>query len=140
VLIPTAHDEDAFYFDATKRLFGATPNIFVNSKVERDLIVKNYPQTAPKISIVGLGFDEDILVPNPTHSLYELPVHEAYLLYLGRIGYGKHVDRLISYFQAYRKQNPDTALKLVLAGYVESDFRMPSDPSRMPVVLQTPRL
>ncbi len=131
ILIPTAHDEFPFHFNATKRLFEASSFIFTNAAAEEALIKRVYPQVTSKIRRVGVGVDIDSIdkmsaTNLPLSFAEKLPQNESttrYVLYLGRISSGKGCDNLIRKFKAYFKKTGDDKTILVLTGKIDAGDR-----------------
>jgi len=119
VLIPTAHNELAFYFNTTKILFENASYIYANTNVEKNLITEHYPSVLKKTKVVGLGFDQKRQTP-PNQKSRQKP----YLLYLGRIGRSKNVHTLAKYFSEFLSANPTSELELVLAGEYDDGFHL----------------
>ncbi len=114
-LIPTAHDERAFYFLTTKRTLQNAKRIFANSDAEAELITRTHGIDINKIDIVGVGIDEpSVIVATST-------TKDRYALYLGRIGRSKQVDQLIQWFTDH-----PSSLSLYLAGELEPGFQIPT--------------
>lgn len=121
ILVPTAHDEAPFHFQAVKKLLHAAPRILVNSVPEKDMILEKIPGQQDKIDVVGLG------IKLPPRKKPQTTKVDPYILYLGRICRGKGVQSLIDDFVAIRSHKLK-GYKLVLAGHLESDISLPDDP------------
>lgn len=120
ILVPTAHDEPAFYFEHVRTLFASGVKIFANSQAEYDLILKNYPQAEPWMHIVGVGVD----VRDDEKTISSVTLESPYILYLGRLSRGKGVDVLMRAFADWKRQNPNTKCELHLAGQREDDLNL----------------
>lgn len=130
ILVPTAHDEPAFYFAHTKSLLNSVVSILANTEAEKRLILKVAPEVAAKVSVVGMGVDKELSEARPERRVAEPSPPNAqrpYILYLGRIGRAKGVDQLVAHFDQYR-QETGSHIELVLAGGVDSDFVIPAKP------------
>jgi glycosyltransferase involved in cell wall biosynthesis len=130
VLIPTAHDEPPFYFQAIRTILRQSRWLLASTEPELQLIAKLLPtEQHSKILIAGLGFDENIYDPlkylGQRSSLVD---SNPYILYLGRIGRGKNVHFLIEEFLKFLQQYPKSQLRLVLAGKKEDDVVIPPHP------------
>jgi glycosyltransferase involved in cell wall biosynthesis len=119
ILVPTAHDEFPFYFRKVRSLLNYCKIIAANTESECGLI-KRVHSPKSDIQIVGLGFDQKC--PNATD------LTDNYALYLGRIGKGKGCQELLDNFAKFKLANPNSKLKLKLAGHVESDISIPDQP------------
>ena len=126
VVIPTAHDEPPLYFSRVKENFQSAASLLVNSPKELALVKSLDPALKKKISIAGVGLDP-ALTTNFTASSETGPTN-PYLLFMGRVGKGKEVDTLISYFLTWQSISKQP-LNLVLAGQLEKNLKIPAHPS-----------
>ncbi len=110
LLIPTAHDEEAFYIKGYNTLFENSRFIMYNSTSEKMLVESTYPNSKKiKNEIAGVGID-NFEVQKKT-----LSVPYEYIIYIGRIDKAKNADELIDWFTKYNKKLT-TKMKLVLVG------------------------
>lgn len=120
-LVPFAHNEEAFFFSSTAELFAQANVVLPVSKGERDLLARHWLRNTNKLfHPAGIGFDESLTVSD----IYW--PKKPYLLYLGRIGKGKAVDRLIMHFLSIKEQFP--GIKLLLAGAKDAGFDITNQP------------
>ncbi len=122
ILVPTAHDEPAFYFSHTRSLLDAVGVILANTEAEKKLLLQVAPETKPKVLVAGMGLDEKYLRAAGDQSHKS---ERPFLLYLGRVGRAKGIDRLLDYFSRYREKSGRTDLELVLAGGIDHGFVLP---------------
>lgn len=123
-LIPTAHDERAFYLSSVSKLLLDSSGIFALSKAESDLIASRLPTIKSKIEILGYGLKlPDVNSEISSEVLAKLPKGD-FLLFLGRISPGKGVETLLDYLERMRAQGVSD-VSLVLAG-VTQDIEIPS--------------
>jgi glycosyltransferase involved in cell wall biosynthesis len=125
VLMPHAHDEGPLYFRLIRRLFQTAPKILTNTEPEQQLIARAVG-LAPWQEIAwtgGVGFDPASYQPRDQVSRAAQP---PYLLYLGRLSQGKGVHNLIQWFLSAR--DLPAGCRLVLAGHLDPDLTIPSDP------------
>ncbi len=113
ILIPTAHDEPFLKMELYKELFHLPRGYFFNTKEERDMVFRKFGTENIPCKIGGVGIE----VPDQADGegfkkRYQL---EHYMIYVGRIDYGKNCHELFEYFQKYKEKNPGN-LKLVLMG------------------------
>jgi glycosyltransferase involved in cell wall biosynthesis len=123
-LIPTAHDEKAFYLASVSRLLMESSGILALSKAESELIISRLPSVKSKIQILGYG----LKLPDVNNELSsdvqsKLPAGD-FLLFLGRISPGKGVETLLDYVERMWAQGMSD-FSLVLAG-VRQDIDIPS--------------
>jgi glycosyltransferase involved in cell wall biosynthesis len=117
LLVPTAHDEPAFHFRHVGDLLAKARYILVNSQAERSLVLSRmHGYGGERVRIAGVGVD----LPDVVATKEDKP---PYLLYLGRIGDAKGVDRLLEWFLG---TPGDT--RLLLAGRLDEGFTLPDDP------------
>ena len=90
ILVPTAHDEEAFWFDSTKKLIESARLVMANSEAEKGLL-ESLNISRP-VSLLGVGIEA--FEVNPQDKLdYE------YFFYLGRVGKSKNTPLLIEAFR-----------------------------------------
>lgn len=126
ILVPTLHDEAPAYFRTTRALMKMVDHIAVNSEEELALLRRLYPLEAQKAQIVAIGMD-----PADYETSQEIPVSDlpdVYALYLGRISTGKQVDKLLRYFEAFKRDQVDNDIHLVIAGRLDPGMRIPDAP------------
>jgi glycosyltransferase involved in cell wall biosynthesis len=117
LLVPTAHDEPAIYFDIYKALFHSPRAILYNTQEERAFIQAQFGNEYIPNEIVGVGVD----IPsqcNPKDFCQKFNVSEPYILYIGRIVSSKGCDQLLNYFLQFNT-NTNSSMQLVLAGHTE---------------------
>ena len=121
VLVPTAHDENPFYFLTIDDVLQKTDSIISNSYPEKEIIVKRSPSVKQKTNIIGLGFN--------TFEKKNLKEQKYFkITYLGRISRGKGVDLLIQWLEnLQRKSQIPKKFILHLAGHKESDIKIPTN-------------
>lgn len=113
ILIPTAHDEPFLKMKLYKELFSLPQGYFFNTEEERELIYKKFGTGNISSRIGGIGIE----VPDKTNEgEFKRKRHLGkYILYVGRIDYGKNCQQLFEYFCRYKEKRKDN-LKLVLMG------------------------
>lgn len=119
IFIPTAHHESALFFSIYTKLFNRVKHIAFNTTAEQELCKSIFGRGLAQHSVVGVGIETQ---PSDDWSVvklkYNLP--ESYLLYLGRVDYGK-LNNLINLFLKYKKIYP-SSLKLVLTGGIHTEI------------------
>lgn len=126
VLVPTAHNEPAFFFDDVKAMLAAAGPMLVNCREEEALIKSQVPSA--RTEVVGLGIDlaESPAALSESALACSTSVRQPYLLYLGRISRGKGVHNLIAFFNRFQTENPSSPFQLILAGQAEGDIAIPA--------------
>jgi len=125
LLVPTAHDEPAIYFDIYKALFHSPRAILYNTHEERTFVQTQFGNEYIPNEVVGVGVEAP-LQRDPDRFRQKFGIDKSYILYLGRIVSSKGCDELIEYFQRFDAQNRG-ALQLVLAG--RSEIEIPNSPN-----------
>ncbi len=112
LLVPTAHDEPAFAFDAFADALTLPQALLCNTPEEEMLIRRRFPH-ASRSEVVGVGVEP--LTVDPKHFRAQFGIEGDYLLYVGRREAGKGLTLLLECFAAARRATTST-LTLVLAG------------------------
>lgn len=113
ILIPTAHDEPFLKMKLYKELFGRPRGYFFNAEEEKRLVYDTFGTNHIPGETGGIGIE----VPEKTDGEGFRKKHGLgqYILYVGRIDYGKNCQQLFEYFARY-KEKKKSDLKLVLMG------------------------
>ena len=114
VLHPTAHDEPPLslpLFDAVFRL----PDAFAFSTVEEEKLVRGRFRVGQPSSVVGIGFDLDVVGDGAAFRRDNGLGDDPYLVYVGRVDPAKGSKELFSFFAAYKERHPGP-LRLVVVG------------------------
>lgn len=118
LLIPTMHDQKAFFRSIQTQVMTNVAYIGFNTSAEQKLAQNVFGKHLSRNGIIGVGIEE--FVPASWEEIklnYNLP--EQYILYVGRVTPNK-MGELFQYFVAYKKKYSETNLKLVLVGGVTS--------------------
>ncbi len=113
LVIPTAHDEPPFRFDAFADVFERPRALLCNTPEEQQLIQHRWPNAA-RCRVVGVGVEP----PRDPHAgafAEKHGIRGAYLLYVGRQEEGKGLKDLVRHHRALTDAFHD-APTLVLAG------------------------
>ena len=117
VFIPCLHDESYAYMQSTGKMMEAAKGIIFLSKAESDLAHKLYNLAGIKTAILGTVVKTQVAKIVGNESFREkYNISDEYIIYLGRKNTEKCVDELIDFFSRYKAENPQSRLKLVLAG------------------------
>jgi glycosyltransferase involved in cell wall biosynthesis len=110
-LQPCLHDECYAYLPQVESLFRQARACLFNSEGEYQLALKLYgPGLATRSHVTGGGVETIVPSRRPENP------HGRYVLYLGRRDATKNVDRLIEAWAGFRDANPESDLRLLLAG------------------------
>lgn len=120
ILIPTAHDEKAFYYVSVNSAFQKALYILPNGRAEKQFIERHKTSLKNKLTILGVGIDER---PPPYDDSSNIP-KKPFLLFLGRISKDKSIDELIEYFIHYKKNDPNNNIQLCLAGKLDGSIQL----------------
>ena len=113
LVVPTAHDEPPFRFEAFADVFERPRALLCNSPEEQLLIQQRFPQCA-RTRIVGVGVEPPRKL-NPAAFAEKHGLRGPYLLYVGRQEAGKGLKELLKHHRALVNDFHD-APTLVLAG------------------------
>ena len=114
VLIPTAHDEPYIHFDVYQDVFCLPKAIVFLTDEEKELVHRLFHNEQIPCEVMGVGVD----VPEEVDAqrFKEKYGLDDYIIYVGRIEESKGCDWLFKYFMEYKKEYPESSLKLVLMG------------------------
>jgi glycosyltransferase involved in cell wall biosynthesis len=117
LLVPTAHDEPAIYFNIYRALFHAPRAILYNTEEERAFVEGQFGNGYIPNVVAGLGVDVPE-APEPGRFRQKLGLSGPYFLYLGRIVESKGCDELLHFYRRFSDRYPGAAT-LVLLGKAE---------------------
>lgn len=113
LFIPTAHQEPYLHFKIYESNFKMPKAYVFLTEEERNLVQKQFHVEHIKNDVMGVGIDVPECVDSDAFKKkYGL---DRYIVYVGRIDYGKDCHKLFQYFLEYKKRNQDN-IKLVLMG------------------------
>ena len=117
-LQPCLHDESYAFLTRVAEIAHMAKGLLLNSNGELELATRLFgPGILKKSRIVGEGVSAiDDLPSGATRVGGFSPSSERYVLYLGRQDGAKNVPMLVQAFAAFRRRQPTSQLKLVLAG------------------------
>jgi glycosyltransferase involved in cell wall biosynthesis len=123
-LQPCLHDEPQAYFAKTADMFRQARALLFNSSGEFELALRLYgPGIYTRSTVIEEGIERSEYDANTLAQ--ELPSElrdVRYLLYLGRRERAKNVHLLVHAFTEFKTKQPDSKLKLVLAGTGSESF------------------
>ena len=113
IMIPTAHDEPFLRMKIFDDVFLKPDAFFFNTEEERKLVNGKYDNGHIPYALGGTGVDlPESINAGRFKEKYQI---ENYIVYVGRVDYGKNCDELFEFFAKYKKRRPG-GLKLVLIG------------------------
>ncbi len=113
IFIPTAHKEPYIDFKMYKKIFEMPKAYIFLTDEERELVWAKFDIQDKPYDVMGVGVDVPENVDDSAFKKkYAL---SKYIIYVGRIDYGKNCPRMFEYFIEYKKRN-NNSLKLVLMG------------------------
>jgi glycosyltransferase involved in cell wall biosynthesis len=117
-LQPCLHDEAYAYLPRVADVVHAAKGMLFNSEGEYELALRLFgPGIVKKSIIIGEGVDvlgDAAALPEAVGSL--VPAREKFVLYLGRQNPAKNVPMLVSAYGEFRRRQPASNMRLVLAG------------------------
>lgn len=125
-----ARHELAYHRWAVRYALRHAKKIIVPSAFTKNEILALYPQAQQRerdIVVIHHGFDGSRYHPGESTSDREIVLNRFHLerpffLYVGRLQEKKNVPRLVEAYGIFRRQNPDLAIDLVLAGQPDFGF------------------
>ena len=115
VLIPCFHEEAYIYMDIFKETFSKVRGMIFNAQPEKEIAERVYDLRKVETIVPGLGMNTS-LTYDADRFRAKFDIQEPFILYAGRKDVGKNIYTLIRYFEAYKKRNRGSNLKLVLIG------------------------
>ncbi len=117
-LQPCLHDESYAFLTRVAEIAHLAKGLLLNSNGELELATRLFgPGILKKSHIVGEGVSAFSDLPaRATRIGGFTPQGERYVLYLGRQDGAKNVPMIVQAFAAFRRRQPTSQLKLVLAG------------------------
>ncbi len=115
ILIPCLHDEPLARLSIFRSMLEQAAAIFFNSEEEEAFATRVLGVTNPYRACLGFGFPDQPEPGNPHRFREHSGITAPFLLYAGRLEYGKNVPLLIDYFIRYKVERPG-ALTLALSG------------------------
>lgn len=113
-LIPCLHDEAYARIPRIEAAIHRAGSLLFNSDGEAELALRLYgPGILPKAHVIGSGLEEPVA---PTTEPIPYVGDDPFVLYLGRRDATKNVDFLVNAYSEFRRLEPSSDLRLVLAG------------------------
>lgn len=119
IFIPTAHKEPYIDFKVYRKIFEMPKAYVFLTDEEYALVSSKFSIQDKPYEVMGVGIDVPENVDGDTFKKkYGV---DNYLIYVGRIDWGKDCPRMFEYFMQYKKRN-GSSLKLVLMGKAVIDI------------------
>jgi glycosyltransferase involved in cell wall biosynthesis len=117
-LQPCLHDESYAFLTRVAEVAHLAKGLLLNSNGELELATRLFgPGILKKSHIVGEGVSAFADLPSSATRVGGFtPQSERYVLYLGRQDGAKNVPMIVQAFAAFRRRQPTSQLKLMLAG------------------------
>lgn len=123
ILIPTAHDEPYIHFPIYENIFKSCRKIIFLTEEEKQFVQRKFNNQEIPNDVIGVGIElpaeladagrrEEIV--GRFRSKYH--VGGEYLIYAGRVDYGKNCDEMFAFFQEYKELHPKDGISLVIIG------------------------
>lgn len=117
ILVPTAHDDAAIRLPIYQKVFELPAAFLYNSIEEKEFVARQFHTDAKPSGMTCIGIDI------PDTNRYVLPeqfsfCQDSYIVYAGRVSYGKNFNELNRDFIEYKKRNP-SPLKLIVIGSID---------------------
>ncbi len=123
VLIPTAHDEPYIQFPIYKKIFNTPSAIAFLTEEEKTFVQQKFDNKNIPSEVIGVGIDipkelkEDTCRKNAVSAFRrKYGLEEEYIIYAGRVDYGKKCDEMFAFFQRYKELHAEDKLQLVVIG------------------------
>lgn len=119
IFIPTAHQEPYIHFKLYEEVFRAPKAYIFLTDEEKKLVEDKFQISEKPNDVMGVGIDvPEVVDAKKFKDKYQL---DNYIIYVGRIDFGKECPRMFQYFTEYKKRNKGN-LKLVLMGKAVVDI------------------
>lgn len=117
ILIPTAHDEPYIYYPIYKEVFQKPQTILFLTEEERNLVHEIFQNEMIPDDVIASGIDvPQSVTPMEFQDKYHIKM--KYIVYTGRVDYGKNCEEMFEYFIKYKEENPTDDIQLVVIGQV----------------------
>lgn len=120
ILLPTAHDEPTIYYNIYRTMFRSCQYLLYNSIEEREFLIKAFDLKEKKSRLNCVGIDIPAL---DEQSSFVGRQYGNYIVYIGRVSYGKNYSELNKFFVEYKKRN-SSDLKLIVIGKADNGMKI----------------
>lgn len=123
ILIPTAHDESCIYFQTYKQIFQKPRGIIYLTEEEKKFVQNTFFNKNIPHDVIGVGIDIPKKLQNEQckkkvveEFRQKYGIKKSYIIYAGRVDYGKKCDEMFAFFQKYKRNHPEDEIQLVVIG------------------------
>lgn len=123
ILIPTAHDEPYINLRIYQNLFNCPKGIIYLTEEEQKIVEKKFHNNNIPSNILAVGVDVPKELMDKEHKNLqiekfrkEFAITSEYIIYVGRVDYGKKCDEMFRFFLEYKDRNPSSSLQLLVIG------------------------
>ncbi len=123
ILIPTAHDEPYIHFPIYKKIFKKPSGMIYLTEEEKQFVQSKFQNTSIKSEVAGVGIDipkclqeENSRVAVVKEFREKYQIHGEYIIYAGRVDYGKKCDEMFEFFEHYKTRYAKDDIQLVIIG------------------------
>lgn len=123
ILIPTAHDEPYIHFPIYKGVFQKSAGMIFLTEEEKSFVQKKFQNAAIPNDVVAVGIDipqnlqnEEDRVAAVRTFREKYNISGEYIIYAGRVDYGKKCDEMFAFFEKYKELHPEDKIQLVIIG------------------------
>ncbi len=126
---------------STKWALAKAQRLIAISEFTKQEIQRYFSADLSKITVVYNGYDGKVYRPEDEPGrdgrvLADYDIKQPYLLYIGRLESKKNITGLLNGFRQYCQDNPQSRLKLVLAGKRSCDFAQISNLLTDPILTE----
>lgn len=123
ILIPTAHDEPYIYFPIYRKIFQKARVCIFLTEEEKMFVRQEFHNYSVPGEVIGVGIDIPEKFQDETACqkavrdfCQKYNIGDKYIIYAGRVDYGKKCDEMFGYFQKFKRKYPDSRIQLVVIG------------------------
>lgn len=123
ILIPTAHDEPYIHFPIYKGIFQTPAGMIFLTEEEKAFVQQKFQNAAIPNDVVAVGIDipENLQNEDDREAAVQTfrekyNISGEYIIYAGRVDYGKKCDEMFTFFEKYKELHPEDNIQLVIIG------------------------
>lgn len=134
ILIPTAHDEPYIYFPIYRKIFQKSKTFIFLTEEEKNFVREKFADIHISGEVIGVGIDipqkfQDEIIRKETIRDFceKYNIKGKYVIYAGRVDYGKKCEEMFCFFQRFKEKYPDNDIQLVVIGKDMMEIPMHQD-------------